>query len=186
MLAASNGISAEIGGWGYECPQHRDLRIAIGPDGSIRSKAGALRAPINPSISKGCTEVEPSCPGLEQPAGRTADAIGRLLQRHRLHRHRSLLGLEPVDHVAARQGMGRIRSDGVTSSCTHPGPDGRPIFTARTPDVPQACAAAAALASPSAKSLVIPTVSLPVQSDAQGEHPVVGVVQRFGGWSLLL
>ena len=33
-----------------------------------------------------------------------------------------------------------------------------------------------ALASPSAKSLVIPTVSLAVQSAAQGEHPVIGIV----------
>jgi hypothetical protein len=59
-----------------------------------------------------------------------------------------------------------------------PGPDGRSVFTARTPDVPQACDAVAAFASPSAKSLVIPTVSLPVQSAAQGAHPVVGVVQH--------
>jgi hypothetical protein len=40
------------------------------------------------------------------------------------------------------------------------------------PDVPRLCATAAALASSSAKSLVIPTVSLAVQSTAQGEHPV--------------
>jgi DNA-binding MarR family transcriptional regulator len=59
-----------------------------------------------------------------------------------------------------------------------PGPDGRSIFTARTPDVPQACDAVDALTSPSAKSLVLSTVSLPVQSAAQGEHPVIGVVGR--------
>src|SRR5438034_4891718 len=47
-----------------------------------------------------------------------------------------------------------------------PGPDGRSIFTARAPDVPQPCDAAAVLASSSEKSLVIPTVSLPVQSAA--------------------
>jgi len=40
-----------------------------------------------------------------------------------------------------------------------------------TPDVPQVCDGAAALAFRSAKSLVIPTVSPPVQSAAQGEHP---------------
>jgi hypothetical protein len=51
--------------------------------------------------------------------------------------------------------------------------------------VPQPCDAAAALTSLSAKSLVIPTVSLPVQSAAQGEHPLVGVVQHFDGWRLL-
>jgi len=55
-----------------------------------------------------------------------------------------------------------------------PGSDGRSAFTARTPAVPQACDVVAALASPSAKSLVIPTVSLPVQSAAQGEYPVIG------------
>jgi hypothetical protein len=37
--------------------------------------------------------------------------------------------------------------------------------------VPQPCDAAATPTSPSAKSLVIPTVSLPVQSAAQGEYP---------------
>ena len=52
-----------------------------------------------------------------------------------------------------------------------PGLDGRSVFTARTPDVPQPCDAAVVPASPSAKSLVIPTVSPPVQSAAQGEHP---------------
>ena len=44
----------------------------------------------------------------------------------------------------------------------------------------QVCDGAAPLASPSAKSLVIPTVSLPVQSAAQGEHPVIGIVQHAG------
>jgi hypothetical protein len=61
-----------------------------------------------------------------------------------------------------------------------PGPDGRSVFTARTPDVPQPCDTAAAPASPPAKSLVIPTVSLPVQSAAQGEDPMAGIAQHFG------
>jgi len=60
-----------------------------------------------------------------------------------------------------------------------PGPDGRSIFTARTPDLPQACDKATALASPPAKALIIPTVQ-PVQSAAQGEDLVNGVVQHFG------
>jgi hypothetical protein len=59
-----------------------------------------------------------------------------------------------------------------------PGQDGRSVFTASTPGVPQACDAAAVLASPSAKSIAIATVKLPVQSPAHGEHPVVGVVQH--------
>jgi MarR family len=57
-----------------------------------------------------------------------------------------------------------------------PGPDGRSVFTARTPDVPQPCDAAAGLALPSAKSLAISTVSVAVQSAAQGEDPLVGIV----------
>jgi hypothetical protein len=61
-----------------------------------------------------------------------------------------------------------------------PGPDGRSVFTARTPDVSQVCDAAAALASPSAKSLVIPTVSLRMQSAAQGDDPLIGIVQHQG------
>jgi site-specific DNA recombinase len=43
--------------------------------------------------------------------------------------------------------------------------------------VPQVCDAAAGLASPSAKSLIIPTVRLPVQSAAQGER--YGCLGRF-------
>jgi hypothetical protein len=60
------------------------------------------------------------------------------------------------------------------------GPDGRSIFTARTADVPQVCDAGAALVSLSAKSLVIPTMSLPVQSAAQGKHPRSGLCQHSG------
>jgi len=59
-----------------------------------------------------------------------------------------------------------------------PGPDGRSVFTARTPGVAQTCNTAPALASPSAKSLVIPTVSLPVQAAAHAEHPMLGVVRH--------
>ena len=60
-----------------------------------------------------------------------------------------------------------------------PGPDGRSIFTARTPDLPQACDTATALASPSEKALIIPTV-LPVQSPAQGRDLVNGGVHHPG------
>jgi hypothetical protein len=60
-----------------------------------------------------------------------------------------------------------------------PGPDG--CSTATTPGVPQACDAVATLAFPSAKSLVIPTVGLPVQSAAQGEHPVIGSSVQHAG-----
>jgi len=44
------------------------------------------------------------------------------------------------------------------------------------PHVTQVCDGVVALTSPSAKSLVIPTVSWPMQSAAQGEHPVIGIV----------
>jgi hypothetical protein len=61
------------------------------------------------------------------------------------------------------------------------GPDGRPIFRATTPDVPRVCAVVAGLASASAKSLIVPTVSPPpVQSAAPGEHCLGGIVQHFG------
>jgi hypothetical protein len=176
LLVASNGVWEGNGGWGYECPQHRYLLIAMGPDRRHSVKARALRAPINPSVSKGRTEVEPSCSasvsgGPDRRRNRTA----RRLQHRRLQQHRSLLGLEPVDHLAA-SGVGWHLVQFVRT----PGPDGRSVFTARTPDVPQVCDAAAALSSPPAKSLVTPMVSLTVQSAAQGEHPVVGVVQHFG------
>ena len=92
-----------------------------------------------------------------------------------MQQHRSLLGLEPIDHVAARQDMGASGQLVRT-----PDPDDRVIFTARTPGVPQVCDAATGLASPSAKSLIILTVRLPVQSAAQGEHPVIGIVQHAG------
>jgi hypothetical protein len=46
---------------GYEYRQHNQLLVAMGPDRRHPLKARALRAPINPSISKGCTETEPSC-----------------------------------------------------------------------------------------------------------------------------
>jgi hypothetical protein len=126
--------------------------------------------------------VEPSCAASASSSrpDRRRNRAARLLQRRRLQQHCSLLGPEPVDHVVARQGMGRI-----WSACAHTRP-GRSFHThSEKTDVPQVCATAAALASPSAKSLVIPTVSLPVQSTARDEHPVIGVVQHFGGWRLL-
>jgi hypothetical protein len=117
LLAASNGVLAGNEGWGYECLQHRDLLIAMEPDRCHPVKAHAVRAPINPSISKGRTEVEPSClasASSSRPDCRRNGAA-RLLQRRRLQQHRSILGLEPVDHVAARQGLGGI----WFSSCAH-------------------------------------------------------------------
>ena len=140
IMRSAGGIEWSFGrkrGLGCECPQYRDLLIAMGP---------ARRSGKGP----------------------------------RLQQHRSLLGLEPVDHVAARQGIGRIRSARAHA---------RLGWSFRTHSEDTRCATmcdvAAGLASPSAKSLVIPTVSLAVQSAAQGEHPVVGVVQHVGGWRLL-
>jgi hypothetical protein len=48
------------------------------------------------------------------------------------------------------------------------------------PDVPRVSDGGAPLASPSAKSLVIPMVSLPVQSAAPGDRPVIGITQHAG------
>ena len=83
----------------------------MGPDRRRPVKARARRAPINPSVSKGRTEAEPSCSSASSSRpDRRCNRAARLLQHSRLQQHRSLLGLEPVDHVAARQGMGRIWS----------------------------------------------------------------------------
>jgi hypothetical protein len=131
----------------------------MGPDRRDPVKARAVRAPINPSISKGCTEVEPARP--RAPARRTADAIGLRAC------------FSAIDSSSTARSWGWNRS--TTSRRVEvwvpsgqlrrtPGPDGHSAFTARTPDVPQKCDAAAGFASLSAKSLVIPTVSLPVQS----------------------
>ncbi len=172
MLAASNGISAGNGGWGYECPQCRYLLVAMGPDRRDPVKARAFRAPINPSISKGCTEVEPSCSASSSRQD-GPDAIGL----------RACFSAIDCSNTARSWGWNRSTTSRrvkvwVASGQLGrtPGPDGRSVFTARTPDVPQARDAAAGLASPSAKSLVIPTVSLLVQSAAQGEHPPIGIV----------
>jgi hypothetical protein len=120
--------------------------------------------------------------GVEQPARRTPDAIGL----------RGCFSAADCSSTARSWGWNRsITSRRVKVWVASgqlgraPGRDGRSTFTARTPDVPQVCDAAVTLASPPAKSLVIPTLSLPVQSAAQGEHPVVRVVQHFGGWRLL-
>jgi hypothetical protein len=62
-VRAAGGIEWSFG-WkrgGCECPQHRDLLIARGLDRRHPVEARAHRAPINPSISKGCTEEGPSC-----------------------------------------------------------------------------------------------------------------------------
>jgi hypothetical protein len=56
--------------------------------------------------------VAPNCSASatsSRPDRRRNRAV-RLLQRRRLQQHRSLLGLEPVDDVVTRQGMGRIWS----------------------------------------------------------------------------
>jgi hypothetical protein len=97
----------------------------------------------------------------------------RLLQRHRLQQH-PLLGLEPVDHVAARRGMGRI-----WSARAHARPDGRSIFTGDDTRCAAACDTAAALTSPSVN---LSSFCALVQSAAQGAHPVIGiaVVQHAG------
>ena len=88
----------------------------MGPGGAVRSKARALRAPINPSVSKGSTEVAPSCSAsaLSSRPDRPRNRAARLLQRRRLQQHRS-----------PRAGTGRLRRGGLkhgvylVSLCTH-------------------------------------------------------------------
>jgi hypothetical protein len=179
LPAASNGVSAGNEGWGYECPQHRDLLITLGPDGRHRVKARAVRAPINPSVSKGSTEAEPGCSASALSSRPAADAICL----------RACFSAVDCSSTARSWGWNRSTTSrrakvwfASGQIWRTPGPDGRSIFTARTLGVAQACNAAAALAFPSAKSLVIPTVSLPVRSAAQGERRVIGiaVVQHAG------
>ena len=124
--------------------------IAMGRDGAIGSKTRAICALIDPSVAKGCAEVVARCP--PQAAGR--------MERHRdrAAQHTSappfaaapLLRMEPIDTVPAYQGLGlsghRVRTLGQND---------RHIVTAGRPGVPQVCNAAAGLACPSAKSLVI-------------------------------
>jgi hypothetical protein len=61
------------------------------------------------------------------------------------------------------------------ATCTAKPNAGTPNAVAHT-----RCAGAAPLAPPSAKSLVVPTVSLPAQSAAQAEHPVIAIEQHVG------
>jgi hypothetical protein len=154
----------------------------MGPARRVPVKARALRAPINRSVSKGRTEVEPSCSASASSSrpDRRRNRAARLLQRRRLQQHRSR-SWGWNQSTMSRRVKAWVASGQLVRT---PGPDGRSVFTARTPAVPQVCDAVAVLASPPAKSLIIPTVSLPVQSAAQGEHPVE-IVQHLGGWRLL-
>jgi hypothetical protein len=118
--------------------------------------------------------------GFEQRAGRTADPIGL----------RACFSAVDCSSTVRSWGWNRsttsrpIKAWGASGQLVRtPGLNGRSMFTARTPDVPQVCDAVAVLVSPSAKSLVIPTVSLPVQSAAQGEHlrdPALRAARRIG------
>jgi len=79
----------------------------MGPDRRHSVKARAHRALISPSVSKGRTEVDQICSASASSSrlDRRRNRPARLLQRRRLQQHRSLPGLEPVDHVAARRGL---------------------------------------------------------------------------------
>jgi hypothetical protein len=153
----------------------------MGPDGAIRSKTRAVRAPINPSVSKGCTEAEPSCSASassSRPDGRR-NRPARLLQRRRLPHNRSHMGLEQVDHAAAGQGMGRI-----WSACSHT----RPGWSFRIHSENTRCVTGVRRRGHPhfpVRKISRHSNGEPVQSAAQGEHAVVGVVQHFGGWRLL-
>jgi hypothetical protein len=115
--------------------------------------------------------------GVEQrPAGLRRNRAARLLQRHRLQQHRSLLGLEPVDNVAARQGMGRIGS----VLCVHPAGTVVPFSQREHPMCHRCATARLPLLSCQQNLSSFPTVRLLVQSAAQGEHPPVGIVQLVG------
>jgi hypothetical protein len=166
MLVASNGISAGNGGWGYEFPQHRDLLTVMGPDRRHPVAARAVRASINPAVSMGCAEVEPSC-AASAWSSRPARSPKQLF----------CAPVSAPSIATTARSWGWNRSTGarrvkvwVASArlVRTPALDGRSSFTVRNTRCAQACDAAAALAFPSAKYLVIAAVSLPVQSTAQG------------------
>jgi hypothetical protein len=92
--------------------------------------------------------------GVEQPAGRTTDAIGLRACFSAVDCSSTARSWGWNQSTTSRRGKAWVASGQFVRT---PGPDRRSIFTARTPDVPQVCDAVAALASPSAKSLVIPT-----------------------------
>jgi hypothetical protein len=91
--ANAGGIEWNFGrkrGLGYERPQRGDLLMTLGLGRRDPAKARALRAPIDPSISKGCTEAEPSCSASNsRPTDRRRHRSARLLQRRGLQWHRS-------------------------------------------------------------------------------------------------
>ena len=151
--------------WGQTAPSRLKARARSRADQSL--------------VSKGCTEMEPSCSASassSRPAG-PADAIDL----------RACFSAVDCSSTARSWGWNRSTTSRRVKAWVAsgqlvrtPGPDGRSVFTARTPDVPQACDAAAPSLPRQRNLLVIPTVSLPVQSAAQGERPVIGIVQHFG------
>jgi hypothetical protein len=116
--------------------------------------------------------------GLEQPAGRTADTIGCSARFSAVDC--SSAALTPGAGTGRpRRGASRYGSH-LVSSCAHPAPTVVPSSQREQPMCHRRATPWPPSLPPSAKSLVIPTVSLPVQSAAQGEHPLTGIVQHFG------
>jgi hypothetical protein len=137
--------------------QHRDLPIGMGPDGAIRQALALFARRSIPLSRRAALRRSRVAWPRRRAAGRPdrrRHRPARLLQRRRLQQHRSLLGLEPVNHVAARQGMGRIWS---ARAHLRPGRSFR-IHSENT-----RCATAVRRRGhphfPSAKYLVIPAVS---------------------------
>jgi hypothetical protein len=150
----------------------------MGPDGAIGSKTRAVSALINPSVTKGCTEWWRA--EFKQHAGGSVDATGPRRASAPPIAAAPLLGMEPVDTVPAHQGWvapGHLVRTRGQDDCY--------IVTASTRGVRQVCNAAAGLAFPSAKCLVIPTVRLFCPIRCTGRTPLIGIVQHFPAWCLL-
>jgi hypothetical protein len=131
----------------------------------------SIEGPINPSVSKGSTEVEPSG-YASASSGRTDRRRNGLRTCFSAVNCSSAAGFWCWNRsTTSRRVKAWVASGQLVRTA---GPDSRSVFTARTRDVPQVCDAVATFASPSAKSLVTPMVCLPVQSVAQGEHPWSG------------
>jgi hypothetical protein len=172
MPAASNGISVGIEGWGCNCPQHRDLLIAVGPDGAIKQSSRRPRRsiPLSRRPALRCPVASPR----RRAARPGSDTISLRL------------GFSAVNAAAplapeARTGRprcGASRESGSTRAHARPGRSFR-IYSENSRCV-TGVQRRGRPRLPFSKISRHPTVGLPVQSAAQGEHALVRIVQHFG------
>lgn len=178
----------------YRDGWHQRHAIAVDPALGGAGPGEGLQAPA--------ARLQPAPANDPERGGIDAKAQRKAEQRHEPGQAEANNGPEPELKPVQRSILRQVRSAGspigVPIAVPKPGQDPLPntgFNVGRSercgqsigergaggpPDVPQVCDGAAPLASPSAKSLIIPTLSLPVQSAAQGGHPVIGIVQHAG------